>query len=367
MFRFVISALMAIHAVIHLIGFVKKQEPASDETSGPKQIARFSERRIHHMRALWLMACILLLTATYFYFQHHAWFWLPATVGMVLSQLLIVLHWSEAKWGTWLNLIVLLAVIFSLANLRFQSMIDQEIDQLHHSAAPVVHHISAEQLSALPPVVQKWLTQTQVPGRDFSNTTHVVQHGIMRTSQQGQWMPFEAEQYFTLDPPAFVWSANIQANAFVDIAGRDKWQDCNGSMRIKAASLLPIANSSGTEIDQGSMIRYMAELIWFPHGAASPLFTWEQTDTDKARITMTCHAKVASGLYTFNADGLPIRFEAQRWGEFEGAFRKETWSVAITHYKHFNGISMPDKSEVTWKLKEGDFTWLKLEVVEITN
>jgi len=351
MFRLLMSVLLAIHALIHLIGLRKSP------THYPNKI----------LEVAWFTASILILMAACLYFQDNAWFWLPATVGMLLSQLLIVLHWAEAKWGTLLNLVVLLAIIFSLAKLRFQSMVDTEIYHLHQTAAPVVYRITDEQLSSLPPVVQKWLTHTRVPGHEFSNTTHVVQHGFMRTSSQGPWMPFDAEQYFTIDPPAFVWAASIHANTFVDIAGRDKWQDYTGNMVIKAASLIPLANSSGREIDQGTMIRYMAELIWFPHAATSNLFTWKQTDTDNASITMTGKDGVVSGLYTFNADGLPIRFEAQRYGDFEGVFRKETWSVTITSYKHFNGILMPNKSEVTWKLKEGDFTWLKLEVVELTN
>jgi hypothetical protein len=34
----------------------------------------------------------------------------------------------------------------------------------------------------------------------------------------------------------------------------------------------------------------------------------------------------------------------------------------VTGYKAFNGTRIGNKNEVTWKLKEGDVTWLKLEV-----
>jgi len=34
-------------------------------------------------------------------------------------------------------------------------------------------------------------------------------------------------------------------------------------------------------------------------------------------------------------------------------------------YREFEGIRIPAISTVTWKLKEGDYTWLKLELTEV--
>lgn len=38
----------------------------------------------------------------------------------------------------------------------------------------------------------------------------------------------------------------------------------------------------------------------------------------------------------------------------------------ITDYKIFEGIKVPSKMTSTWKLDEGDWTWLKLEVTGLT-
>ena len=48
-----------------------------------------------------------------------------------------------------------------------------------------------------------------------------------------------------------------------------------------------------------------------------------------------------------------------------GIYRKETWSVAVVGHKGFNNTPVGHSNEVTWKLREGDFTWLKMEVTEI--
>jgi hypothetical protein len=39
--------------------------------------------------------------------------------------------------------------------------------------------------------------------------------------------------------------------------------------------------------------------------------------------------------------------------------------INITDYKTFDGIKVPSKMTSTWKLEEGDWTWLKLEVTDI--
>lgn len=73
----------------------------------------------------------------------------------------------------------------------------------------------------------------------------------------------------------------------------------------------------------------------------------------------------ASGIYTFNDDGDVAGFEAERYGDFEGILRKERWAIKVTGYKVLNGTRIGYTSEVTRKLKEGDFTWLRLELTAI--
>jgi hypothetical protein len=58
-------------------------------------------------------------------------------------------------------------------------------------------------------------------------------------------------------------------------------------------------------------------------------------------------------------------FETERYYGGGTTAKKERWQITNTTYKVFNGIRIPSQSSVTWKLKEGDFEWLKLEVNEV--
>jgi hypothetical protein len=92
--------------------------------------------------------------------------------------------------------------------------------------------------------------------------------------------------------------------------------------------------------------------------------TWKQIDGDQAQLTMTYAGIKASGIYRFNEAGYPVAFEANRWEDFKGKYSLERWHVSITG-REFDGIQIGASCEVTWKLKEADFTWLKMNIFEV--
>ena len=58
-------------------------------------------------------------------------------------------------------------------------------------------------------------------------------------------------------------------------------------MLIKFLSLVPIADAEGDIINQGAMVRYLAEIVSFPTAALADYISWEEVDsvTAKAKIT----------------------------------------------------------------------------------
>jgi hypothetical protein len=346
-------------------GFTKEWDLGPDGRFAGKTIIHLSGGASRFVGVLWLITCFLLLASTFAYYYQKEWFWIIGIAGLSMSQILIVLYWPDAKWGTIVNIVLLSIILFAAGRISFDRMVKKEISNLFTSASTAKTIISEERVSTLPNIIQMWLRQSHVVGRPIPASIHIIQRGSMRIEVNDDWMPFDAEQYFTIDPPAFVWKASIHTSKLIDIVGRDKYENGKGNMLIKAASLIPIANSSGKEIDQGTLIRFMAEIIWFPQAAVSDYLHWEEIDNIHARVTMTYKGVTASGIYTFNKDGLPIGFEAQRYGEFNGNFSKETWTVTTNGYGNFEDLFIGNVSEVTWKLTGGDFTWLRLTIMNI--
>lgn len=87
------------------------------------------------------------------------------------------------------------------------------------------------------------------------------------------------------------------------------------------------ADSRGREINHGTLLRYMAEMAWFPQAAASKYLRWEPIDDHQARVTTEYSGTTAFGTYFFNVDESVAGFEALRYSDFEGTYRKEKWSL----------------------------------------
>ncbi|AKL96534.1 hypothetical protein CACET_c30900 [Clostridium aceticum] len=252
-----------------------------------------------------------------------------------------------------------------IANFLFKGNVEQEVKTLFSNVENKGEIVTEEDIEGLPQNVQIWLEYAGVVGMEKIAAVRLKQKANMRLGVDKPWMPVEAEQYFTSEEPSFIWKAKIKVAPLIHIAGRDKYQDGKGNMLIKALSLLTVADSEGKEIDQGTLLRYLAETMWFPSAVLKEYITWEEIDEDNAKATMTYGDITASGIFTFNDNGEVIKFEAERYGEFDGEFSLETWSISLRDYKEFEGVRVPSKGEVTWKLGDGDFTWFNFEVTEI--
>ncbi|MDW7675783.1 MAG: DUF6544 family protein [Bacillota bacterium] len=263
-------------------------------------------------------------------------------------------------------LIILLIVAVSLiANFHFNRKIKEEVNDFFSKIEFREEMIEETDLAGLPPSVQKWLQYSQVIGNERINAVRLKQNSEMKLKEDQAWMPVQVEQYFTVDEPGFIWKAKIKAAPLVHIVGRDKYEEGRGNMRIKVMSLIKVADATGAEMDQGTLLRYLAEIVWFPTAALSNYITWEEIDQKSALATMSYGGVTASGVFNFNQKGEVVSFTAERYGEFDGEYRIETWLVSMEGYKEFQGIMIPTKGQVTWKLEDGDFNWFKFDITDI--
>ncbi|MCL5056654.1 MAG: hypothetical protein M1130_01385 [Actinobacteria bacterium] len=262
-------------------------------------------------------------------------------------------------------IIILVITVSSIANYRFNRNVKIEVRELFNNNPEKKEIIREADLEGLPPIVKKWLEQSQVVGKERIKTVRLRQKASMRLKEEGAWMPAEVEQYFTIDKPGFIWKAKVKMAPLLYFAGRDKYIEGKGHMLIKALSLVKVADARGKEIDQGTMLRYLAETVWFPTAALSSYIEWEEIDANSAKATMSYGGITASGVFTFNGKGEVISLVAERYGEFNGRFLIKTWSVLMGDHKEFNGIKIPAKGEVIWKLDTGDFNWYRFEITEI--
>ena len=357
MLRYLVAFVILIHGLIHLIGFSKAM--------GYIHLRQFSIVITKPIGMLWLLAAVLFIATAFLFVQKNNGWWWMALPAVVLSQILVINYWSNAKYGTIANLLIILLAVFSFAEWRFNKKIGKEVASMW---LPVYQYpvITNKMIDSLPVIVQKWMQRSGVIGKQVTRTVRLKQKGMMRTKPGGKWMDFKATQYFTVSPPAFNWQAKIDLAPFIYMTGRDKYDHGKGEMLIQLMAMKTIVDSKGSEeIDQGTLLRYLAEICWFPSAALDDHISWEAIDEHSAKATIHYNQVSASGIFFFNRNADMIGFEAMRYGEFDGKTSLEKWHIESKEFKEFNAVRIPYKSEVTWKLKSGDFTWLKLELLTI--
>ena len=109
--RWLVIVLLVLHGLIHLIG-----APASwgggitGLTAVP--LIPLAGAALRLAGVGWLLATLLLLVAALGLAFRRGWWPVVAFVGVVVSQVLIVCWWRDARFGTVPNLVILAAAIW---------------------------------------------------------------------------------------------------------------------------------------------------------------------------------------------------------------------------------------------------------------
>jgi hypothetical protein len=254
------------------------------------------------------------------------------------------------------------AGIAGAARLQMQRQTDRDIDGLLEQASFSGETITEADLTGLPDPVIKWMRWSGMVGSRRADVVRLKQQGRFQLEGRG-WFPFTADQYFTTSPPAFVWRVNMQMFPLASVHGRDRYADGAGSMQMKILSLVRVVDKDGGGLDQGALLRYLGETIWFPSGALSRFITWDEIDSGSAEATMNYGGTVASAVFSIDAEGRPARIEADRYNDSRG--RNLPWTAESTEYGSFGGINMPVAGTGSWQLEEGEFTYIDWRVTDV--
>jgi hypothetical protein len=357
--RILFTVILLLHGLLHLIGFAKAYKLAS--------LPQLELPVSRSLGTLWLIAGVIFLLAVVLFILDKKFWPFFALAGVLISQSLILISWQDTKFGTILNILILIVSIPALGNFHFRDMLKNEKDAFRQELRePNKQVITRERLESLPPAVRKWLETAGVLGKPEISYGHLKQTGELRTSPEGKWMVFNAQQMVNLDTPAFIWDTKVEMAPFITLHGRDKLLDGEGEMLIKLVSLIPVVDDGpGEKMNTGAMLRFLGEICWFPSAALSKHITWEETGRYTAKATFRIGQSEVAGEFTFNGAGDMESFEALRYYGGGEEARQEKWFIKALEYREFSGYRIPSKSRVTWKLPEGDFNWLNLEITSL--
>ncbi len=225
--------------------------------------------------------------------------------------------------------------------------------------------VTADMLRHLPEPVQRYMAYTGVIGQPWIDTVRLKYTGQFRAGIDRPWMPMTAEQCYTTTPPGFLWKARFKIAGLPLVYGQDRYKDGSGHMFGKVAGLFTIFDLTGEKLDQGTMLRYLNEITWFPIAFLGENITWQALDGHSAQVTFADHGKSVSARLYFDDAGRPTDFVTQRYREINGDFSLDTWSTPFTKYGVYAGLNLPTRGQAVWKLPSGDLPYADVEITEL--
>ncbi|MEM9676350.1 MAG: DUF6544 family protein, partial [Bacteroidota bacterium] len=215
-----------------------------------------------------------------------------------------------------------------------------------------------DQLEGLPTPVQQYFRFALPERHPYINTLRLRHSGRFKTGIDKGWIPIEGEEYFTAYPPGFIWKG--KTNLFT---ATDRYVDGKGQLVVKLLSLIEVARANGPEADQGELLRWLGEAVWFPTRLLpSEKLEWSALTNDTAQLSCTHQDLTVNFKVTFAKLGEITQIEAKR---YYTPGRLEAWVGELYDYQDFEGVKVPTRIKATWKLPEGDYPYVDFKVNDI--
>jgi len=101
--RIIFAVLLIIHGLIHFMGFFKAY--------GIAEIEALKLPISQILGLVWAGVAVLFLFTAVGYLIGLDWWWVPAAIGVMTSQVLVIMYWQDAKFGSIANAIILIACL----------------------------------------------------------------------------------------------------------------------------------------------------------------------------------------------------------------------------------------------------------------
>lgn len=272
--------------------------------------------------------------------------------------------WQIVLAATALTALLAFTVVI-IGGARFRDDFEAGARNMLAGSSAAQRIITEADLAGLPEPVQRYLRHTGVVGKEAITSVRLEQTGVLRQAPDAAWQRLRAVEYFSVNPPAFVWLGEVSAGPLRLVAARDSYLDGRGRMLIRMLGLRTLGDAQGEEMDYSSLVRFLNEMMWFPTAYLNDNVSWEAIDAGSARVTIRDGERSASAVLHFDASGEMTNFVGERYHEVDGVWVRDTWETPMIGYAEFNGLRLPVSGEATWKTSGGDFTYIRLEVTAV--
>lgn len=360
--RLAFAALLAVHALIHLLGFVK--------AFGLAPVRSLALPIARPAGALWLAAAVLMLAAAVVLVAAPRAYWLVGAVAVVASQIAIATAWRDARFGTIANVLALLAVVYGASawgpfglEAEYRERTSRRLTE--ESTAPLV---TEAELAPLPASVQRYLRFAGVVGQPHVRAFRVRFTGRIRSGPDAPWMPVHGEQHNFVDPPTRLFSMEATMRG-LPVDALHVYDEGGARMRVKVLSLFPVVDAKGEAFTKTETVTLLNDMaLMAPATLLDRAIVWRELDAHQVEATYTLGPHTVRAVLLFGDDGALASF----WSDDRPAlapdgvtFLPQRWSTPVGAYRTKGPFRLVSRGEARYAAPSGEYAYIELDELDI--
>jgi hypothetical protein len=244
--------------------------------------------------------------------------------------------------------------------------------------------ITEADLARLPAPVRRYLDFAGVrAGQPRPRSFRAKMAGRIRSADGAPWMPFEAEQHSTLDPPRRYFFMRAKHSG-LPIDGLHAYDERGATMQIRLLSVFPVVDLKGPALTRTETVTVLNDMaIMAPPALADPAVRWREIDESRAEAAFRSGPHEVRAVLVFDpstgalsdfwsddrpalaADGATL--QPQRWSTPVGGYRQlqeqqqeEEDAARCRRYR------IASHGEARYEAPSGDFAYAEFNDIEVT-
>lgn len=359
--KYFLIILLLAHGAIHLIGFVKYVNPDA--------VTQITHSISKGVAVVWLATAALFILTAIGYYMKTDWWFITAIGAVAISSILIVSVWSDARFGTIGNVIILIAAIIGFGTWKFKNRYTSDVETaftaIKENPATVLPDkvITDESIASLPEPVQRYIRYTGAYGKPPVKNFGLTFAGKIRSSQDSPWMEFTTEQFNFIDTAwrLFFMEAKMKG---LSVSGYHAFKNGTAYMDIRLLSLIKVEYQDGELMDISETVTFFNDMCCLAPGSLTDdRIEWLETEGNVVKAAFTSNGIRISAWLHFNDEGALINFVSDdRWAlEKGGKMSQVRWETPLYDYREVNGYLLASRADLIYNYPDGDLCYGKFE------
>lgn len=192
------------------------------------------------------------------------------------------------------------------------------------------------------------------------------QRGRIRAAPEAKWNPLTATEWVDATRSEFKWEADFGGNIITSVHVTDAYAEGHGKLVLRKGPV-PLKRMDGSDVDKGELQRYLGYVCTCP-----PILlhhrtlAWTAVGPRTLRVRDMLDQSGAWLDLDLGPDGTPLEMRTVRPMSVGKQSVDTPWSAMCRDFVEQEGIRIPRRLEAAWHPSTGAFTYVELEVVEVT-